>query len=407
MNELAIQENTNIQENPLKKFTQGQIDAIKGTVAKDATDDELYMFLSIASKYGLDPFLKEVWLTKIKGETNIMVGRDGYVKIARQTPGFQKLVSDAVFENDEFSIQWEGMNQTITHKHAAKDRGKILGAWAGLKMQGKEDYFLYVPYHEYAKNNNIWTKSKSAMIRKVAEKEVCRVCCGITGINTEEEMPEEYSLEHSQAHDDESVVDVEFTTPSKEAEKVYHDPEELLKHCNYEDNHMMSKTNFVIFQIHSSNAADDVKVEAMEMAIERNSMTTLDGAAKIPTEHIYMAVIERLKLENKEINNENVLETLNEYYKSKILSRDRCMDVHKYIQDKTYARKACLNMMNHLEERGRPVHRGSIRGEYEKIKDTLTEHQQEVLDAYIYRLNGEHGTKCKEQIENECWIYSL
>ena len=114
-----------------------------------------------------------------------------------------------------------------------------------------------------------------------------------------------------------------------------------------------------------------------------------------------------MKLENKEINNENVLETLNEYYKSKILSRDRCMDVHKYIQDKTYARKACLNMMNHLEERGRPVHRGSIRGEYEKIRDTLTEHQQEVLDAYIYRLNGEHGTKCKEQIENECWIYSL
>lgn len=406
MNELSIQENTNIQENPLKKFTEGQIEAIKGTVAKDATDDELYMFLSIAAKYGLDPFLKEVWLTKVKGVTNIMVGRDGYVKIARHTPGFQKLVSDAVYENDDFIIQWDGMSQTISHKHAAGDRGKILGAWAGLRMLGKEDYFLYVPYHEYAKNNNIWTKSKSAMIRKVAEKEVCRVCCGITGINTEEEMPEEYSLEHSQAHD-EGIVDVEFTTPSKEAEKVYHDPEELLKHCNYEDNHMMSKNNFVIFQIHGSNAADDVKVEAMEMAIERNSMTTLDGAAKIPTEHIYMAVIERLKLENKEINNENVLETLNEYYKSKILSRDRCMDVHKYIQDKTYARKACLNMMNHLEERGRPVHRGSIRGEYEKIRDTLTVHQQEVLEAYIYRLDTEHGTKCKEQIENECWIYSL
>ena len=403
MSELTVQE-TSIT-NPLNQFTEGQIQAIKGTVAQNCTDDELYMFLSIASKYGLDPFLKEVWLTKVKGTTNIMVGRDGYVKIARHTPGFQKLVSDAVYENDEFNIQWEGMKQTISHKHAAKDRGKILGAWAGLKMQGRDDFFIYVPYNEYAKNNNIWTKSKSAMIRKVAEKEACRICCGITGINIEEEMPDEYSLEQSQNL--EGIVDVEFTTPSKEAEKVFHDPEELLKHCNYEDNHMMSKNNFVIFQIHSSNAADDVKVDAMELAIERNSMTTFDGAAKIPTEHIYMAVIERLKLENKEINNENVLETLNEYYKSKILSRDRCMDVHKYIQDKTYARKACLNMMNHLEERGRPVHRGSIRGEYEKIRDTLTVHQQEVLDAYIYRLNGEHGTKCKEQIENECWIYSL
>lgn len=403
MSELTVQEIS--ITNPLNQFTEGQIQAIKGTVAQNCTDDELYMFLSIASKYGLDPFLKEVWLTKVKGTTNIMVGRDGYVKIARHTPGFQKLVSDAVYENDEFNIQWEGMKQTISHKHAAKDRGKILGAWAGLKMQGRDDFFIYVPYNEYAKNNNIWTKSKSAMIRKVAEKEACRICCGITGINIEEEMPDEYSLEQSQNL--EGVVDAEFTTPSKEAEKVYHDPEELLKHCNYEDNHMMSKTNFVIFQIRSSNAADDVKVDAMELAIERNSMTTLDGAAKIPTEHIYMAVIERLKLENKEINNENVLDTLNDYYKNKILSRERGMDVHNYIKDKTYAREVCLDLMHILENHGRPVHRGSIRGEYEKIKDTFNNHQQEVLDAYIYRLNGEHGTKCKEQIKDECWIYFL
>ena len=403
MSELTVQE-TSI--NPLNQFTEGQIQAIKGTVAQNCTDDELYMFLSIASKYGLDPFLKEVWLTKVKGTTNIMVGRDGYVKIARHTPGFQKLVSDAVYENDEFNIQWEGMKQTISHKHAAKDRGKILGAWAGLKMQGRDDFFIYVPYNEYAKNNNIWTKSKSAMIRKVAEKEACRICCGITGINIEEEMPEEYSLEQSQNL--KGVVDAEFTTAETEmTDKVYENPHDLLRHCNVEDNHMMSNKSFVIFHILSASAADEMKVETMELAMKRNTMTTLDGAAKIPTEHIYMAVLERLKLDNRELNNENVLETLNEYFNNEILGRERCMDVHKYIKDKEYAREVCMDIMHSLDEHDRPVHQGSVRGEFEKLKETLSSHQQAVVAAYIYGLDGEHGNRCREQIEDECWICRL
>ena len=35
------------------------IETIKSTVAKGATDEELYMFLSIANQYDLNPFLKE------------------------------------------------------------------------------------------------------------------------------------------------------------------------------------------------------------------------------------------------------------------------------------------------------------------------------------------------------------
>ena len=53
-------------------------------------------------------------------------------------------------------------------------------------------------YKEYAKNNNIWSKNKGAMIKKVAEKEVCRLVEGITGIYIPEEMPNGYDLETSQ-----------------------------------------------------------------------------------------------------------------------------------------------------------------------------------------------------------------
>ena len=222
MSDIMIQE-----ENPLNRFNTRQIDAIRNTVAKNATDDELYMFLSVCGRYGLDPFLKEAWFTQIKGQNQIMVGRDGYVKAARNTTNFEKLVSNAVFEHDEFEIIWDGMNQTIHHKHAANDRGKIIGAWAGLKFTNKDPTYVYVAYNEYAKDNTIWRKHKSAMIRKVAEKEVCRICCGITGIYTEEEMPEEYSLEESQKNDD--AVDVEFTA---QATDEYSEPE---TNVNYDE----------------------------------------------------------------------------------------------------------------------------------------------------------------------------
>ena len=80
MSDIMIQE-----ENPLNRFNTRQIDAIRNTVAKDATDDELYMFLIVCGRYGLDPLLKEAWFTQIKGQNQIMVGRDGYVKAARNT----------------------------------------------------------------------------------------------------------------------------------------------------------------------------------------------------------------------------------------------------------------------------------------------------------------------------------
>ena len=45
-------------------LTPAQIELVKRTVAKGATDDELQMFLHLANKYNLDPFAKEIWFIK-------------------------------------------------------------------------------------------------------------------------------------------------------------------------------------------------------------------------------------------------------------------------------------------------------------------------------------------------------
>lgn len=187
-------------------YPKEMIDAVRNTVAVGATDEELYMFFSVAKKYELDPFLKEVWFVKNKKMGNvIMTGRDAYVKVAQRNPNYIKLQSNPVYENDEFLMNWEdGELKCFTHSHGAKDRGKILGAWATLKYIDKT-VSVYVSYSEYSKNSNIWSKHKGAMIKKVAEKEVCRLVEGITGIYITEEMPKGYDLETSQKNQEKFV----------------------------------------------------------------------------------------------------------------------------------------------------------------------------------------------------------
>ena len=182
----------------LARYDEEMLQALIDTVAPKANRSELIMLLSVAKNYGLDPFRKEIWFTKIDGKPTIMTARDGYVKIAKQNPGFEKLQSNAVYENDEFNVMWEdGELKSFTHNHGLTDRGEVVGAWASLKYHGMNPIFKVVQIDEYDKKKSVWKTNKSAMIIKVAEKEVCRLGEGVSGIYIEEEMPEEYSLENT------------------------------------------------------------------------------------------------------------------------------------------------------------------------------------------------------------------
>ena len=182
----------------LARYDEEMLQAITDTVAQKANRSELIMFLSVAKNYGLDPFRKEIWFTKIDGKPTVMTARDGYVKIAKQNPSFEKLQSSAVYENDEFNVSWEnGELKSFTHNHGIKDRGDVVGAWASLKYHGLQPLFKFVLTEEYDKKKSVWKSNKAAMIVKVAEKEVCRLGEGVSGIYIEEEMPDEYSLKNT------------------------------------------------------------------------------------------------------------------------------------------------------------------------------------------------------------------
>ena len=53
-------------KNDAPAWSEEQVALVKRTVAKDATNDELKMFLHLSGKYNLDPFAKEIWFLKAK-----------------------------------------------------------------------------------------------------------------------------------------------------------------------------------------------------------------------------------------------------------------------------------------------------------------------------------------------------
>ena len=165
---MVIYDNTG---NVLAEYPPNLVDTIKSTVAKGSTDEELYMFLQVASMYGLNPFMKEIWFVKNKDDSvMIMTSRDGYLKIAKQNQKFSKCQSMAVYENDEFELEMNmGEVTNITHKFKQSERGKLIGAYAILKTTDHNNLVSYMPYREYAKNTPVWRSYPSAMIRKVAE----------------------------------------------------------------------------------------------------------------------------------------------------------------------------------------------------------------------------------------------
>ena len=167
-------------------WTPEQIQTIKDTVAIGANDSELKMFLSIASKYELDPFLREIWFANMGNRNIIMTGRDGYLKIANRNPNFDGITSDVVHANDKFLKEGD----LVKHAYNVQNRGVIIGAYAIVYRKDRtHPVFCYAPFNEYNKGGRgVWGQYPSAMIMKVAESMALKRAFSISGLVTEEEL---------------------------------------------------------------------------------------------------------------------------------------------------------------------------------------------------------------------------
>lgn len=151
---------------PESRYERAEVvDTIRQTVAKGATDAQLRMFLEVCKRTGLDPFLKEIWYVAEKGI--IMAGRDGYLRVANESPQFDGM---------ETRVQRDAQNMPIKAVCSVwrKDRSHAITC---------EAY-----YSEYAKTSPVWRQYPSAMISKVAEVLALKRSFSINGVVTEEEI---------------------------------------------------------------------------------------------------------------------------------------------------------------------------------------------------------------------------
>ena len=171
------------------QWTQEQIDTIKKTVAAGASEAELQMFLHLATKYQLDPFAKEIFLIQLPSKNgsrnSIMTSRDGYLSIAERNPHYQGMDSDAVYENDNFVKD----NNGIHHTYSPKNRGRLIGGFAAVyRDDRKTASYFFAPIGDYFKENQVWRQYPHAMIVKVAESMALKRAFSISGLVTQEEI---------------------------------------------------------------------------------------------------------------------------------------------------------------------------------------------------------------------------
>lgn len=160
-------------------FSQDQIDLIKRTMAKGATDDELQLFLHQAQRTCLDPLAKQIYFTKRKSKTGpdqvtIITGIDGYRCVAART-GLYAGNDDPIFEDG-----------TEFPKKATATVYKIV-------QKKKVSFTASARWSEYYPGDRLgfmWKKMPHTMLGKCAEALAIRKAfpAELSGIYTKDEM---------------------------------------------------------------------------------------------------------------------------------------------------------------------------------------------------------------------------
>jgi len=185
-------------------WTKEQVDLIKRTVAKGATDDELKLFLYQANRMGLDPLARQIHFTKRRNkdgtETAVFITAiDGYRLIADRTGKYAG--------NDE--PKYEGMAEYGENGQAPlKATVSVWKMVAGQRAPFTGTAHWYEYYPGDGGPGFMWRKMPCLMLGKVAEALALRKAfpAELSGVYTDDEMAQ---AGQDNGHDSTPVVEIE------------------------------------------------------------------------------------------------------------------------------------------------------------------------------------------------------
>lgn len=156
------------------EFSTDQVDLIKRTIAKDATDDELKLFMHQCKRTGLDPMTRQIYFMKRGGKVTIQTSIDGFRVIA------------------ERSGDYAGQDEPVF----IKDDGQLYCKVTVYRFRGDVRYPAAVGvayWNEYCPQSGqdfMWKKMPHTMLSKVAEALALRKAYpqDLSGIYTSDEM---------------------------------------------------------------------------------------------------------------------------------------------------------------------------------------------------------------------------
>jgi recombination protein RecT len=208
-------------------FSPKELEVVVNSIAKNATNEELALFIQICKNNGLNPFMNHIYFIKYGNQMSIQVSVEGILYLAQQREDYKGISAQLVHENDDFEIGIDPESQELKiEKHSIMiPRGKVAACYAIARREGYPDKVVLIETDEVEhlkkKSGSQWSTYFNDMFKKHTLKRALKLQFGIDAEDHESSNQESYDAGSRQKVDitpTEQTIEMEYGHINEEDE---------------------------------------------------------------------------------------------------------------------------------------------------------------------------------------------